>query len=183
MSTRKKIFLGLFILVLTALVYRPLIQELWKPTFVGDEILTKYSKKYSLIGKKVVDKEIGAIISTQMVPALFIYLLQDRDDPDKLLVVVSQSYGYSIGKITIGGSALSAPITVAGGGKFWGNYIHSYEGANDMFYETHAVVSNRKDGEISITVTYFWIWRGPGVNAHEFEDRSDTTNAIFQLSP
>jgi hypothetical protein len=57
--------------------------------------------QYTLLGQKVVDKEMGGFlgIGTERVPALFIYLLQDRSDPRKALVSVSQRLGYSVDQV------------------------------------------------------------------------------------
>jgi hypothetical protein len=172
-----------FLLLMGAVTFLGLIYRVPQlPELRGDEILTKYSEKYVVLGQKVVDKEVGGLIGTNKVPALFIYLLQDRSDPHQLLLSVSQSLGYSIDKITIDGSAVSAPITITGAGRFWSGYLSpESERPKVKLYEKEVVVSKPEDGEVHVTVTYFWIYRGAGVGAYEFETRSDTTNAVFAL--
>ncbi len=171
-----------FLVVLGAMLFIGLLYwVLQLPELRADEILAKYSEKYVVLGQKVVDKEVGGLVGTNKVPALFIYLLQDRSDPHKLLLSVSQSLGYSISQITIDGSALSDPITITGRGRFWSGYLSSEsERPKAQLYEQEVAVSN-PDGEVNVAVTYFWIYRGAGVGAYEFETRSDTTNAVFAL--
>ena len=173
-------FLGLVgAVIFLGLIYR----VLRLPELRGDEILAKYSEKYVVLGEKVVDKEVGGLIGTNKVPALFIYLLQDRSDPHKLLASVSQSLGYSIDKITIDGPELSDPITITGRGRFWSGYLSAdSERPKIEHYEKEVDVLKPQEGELHITVTYFWIYRGAGVGAYEFETRSDTTEAVFQLA-
>jgi len=174
-----------FLILLGAMFFVGLLYwVLQLPELRGDEILAKYSGKYIVVGQKVIDKEVGGIIGTNKVPALFIYLLQDRSDPHRLLVSVSQSLGYSVSQITIDGSAVSAPGTINGRGDFWGGYLsRDSERPGIELYEREVAVSKPEEGEVHVTVTYFWIYRGAGVSVYEFETRSDKTDAVFELGP
>jgi hypothetical protein len=150
------------------------IESLLKPDVpVGKALLKKHSDNYILLGERVVEKEIGAIFGTQMVPGLFIYLLQDRSDPHRLLVSVSQSHGFSIDQVRIEGSTISSPSTLEGQGKYWGERVSSKFTVPEKAYEKEVFVSSPKDGFIEVTVNYFWI--------EKLVNRSNSAWAVFPL--
>jgi len=148
----------------------------------GAETLKRYSGTHTLLGSKIVDKELGGIIGSRKVPALFIYLLRDRTDPNKLRVVVAQSLGYSVGEVKIEGSALNAPISFVGEGPFWGTLIKPGDRtAGEGVYERDIVALNTSGSEVQVTVNYFWVSR-KDTGMYEFETLSDTTEAIFPIT-
>jgi hypothetical protein len=174
--------LGGCLLFIGAVVVLGVISALQNPSVpVGDALLEKYSDKYVLLGQKVVDKEIGGVLSTQMVPALFIYVLRDRSDPHKALVRVSQSHGYSVAHVQVSGSALGTPVAITGEGNYWGDRVSSKFNVPDKAYEKEVALARPKEGVLEVEVTYWWMWRGAGVSSGNFANRSATTSASFDL--
>ena len=166
------LFLGLFLFVFFIDTRNPF----------GEETLKRFSKTNTVLGRKVVDKELGGIIGTRKVPALFIYLLQDKSEQNKLRVVVAQSLGYSVGDVKIQGSALSTPVTFTGDGRTWGALIQPGDPSGpSKFYEKEITASNLNGSEVRVTVSYLWISRGGDLGMYEFETLSATTEAVFPV--
>jgi hypothetical protein len=142
-------------------------------------VFEKYSDKYALIGVRAVEKKVGGVFKMEMVPALFIYVLQNRADPHRVLVSVSQSHGNSIAEVLIGGSAFNSQTRIKGDGIYWGDRIPSSFSVPDKTYEKEVVVSNLTDGVVGLTVSYSWI--STDIASGKFTNVSEDTRAVFAL--
>ena len=127
-----------------------------------------YSEKYNICGKKCFNKE-GSGIFKKVQASLSIYLLQDKKEPNKIMISVSQDRGCSISMIKIQSDVLDKPIKVHGKGKYWGDTLvigGVGGGVPEMTYEKEIFIESDKFKlrsefklplEFNIRVTYWWV--------------------------
>ena len=148
----------------------------------GKSLEEGYSEKYNICDQKIVDKEVGGVSGTVQEPSLFIYLLQEKAQLNKLKMSVTQDNGYSISNIIIKSDVLKHHAEIKGKGKYWSDKVSSKFSVPRKTYEHEIIVpQNRLNQPISfyIEVKYWWIWRGKGVPYGKFVNRSNTTKTTL----
>lgn len=123
----------------------------------------RFIKKHNICGREYVNKSVEKFIGEEEL-SLLIYLLQDKDIPNKLKVVVSQKNDYSIDEIVIKSDLLDNPITIWGEGDIWGDKIYnlflsSAFDAPNKTYEKYIIITNESfklPAAFNIRVTYLW---------------------------
>ena len=121
------------------------------------------SENYNICGKYCLNRTVErqSFLKTWWVedPFIIIYLLQDKNERNRLKISVSQEDGYSISEIIINSDVLDDPMKIEGEGKYWGDKV-TLPLVCDAAYEKEIVVTSAELNPqltFRVEVTYWWI--------------------------